>query len=148
MLLRSDSQKDTEEIGRLIGENLFPGAFIALNGELGSGKTAFVQGLGRGLGIEKGINSPTFIIMHEHEGRLKLYHMDMYRMHESDAEMDPWLQEYIEGDGVAAVEWPLEDILPVERLDICIEYDEGDRRILDINAYGKAYEDILEKIRR
>ncbi len=104
--ITSNSPQETAELGRQLGRSVARGAVIALCGDLGAGKTAFTQGLAEGLGIEALITSPTFTLLHEHPGgRLPLYHADLYRL-ESEAEARAiGLEEVMEGDGVAVVEW-------------------------------------------
>ena len=107
-------------------------------------KTTFTKGFAKGLDIKRNVNSPTFTIIKEYQGRLPLYHMDVYRL-ENGAE-DMGLDDYLFGDGVCVVEWAsmIEDILPKERLDIKV-YREGenDRRI-ELTPVGEFYESIRE----
>ncbi|OQX24352.1 MAG: tRNA (adenosine(37)-N6)-threonylcarbamoyltransferase complex ATPase subunit type 1 TsaE [Desulfobacteraceae bacterium IS3] len=109
----SRSPEDTYNLGRKIGESLNPGAVIALTGDLGSGKTAFVQGLARGLGVpqEYYITSPTYTLVNEYPGRCPLFHADLYRL-EGNADIEEiGLYDILQkGEGVTAVEW-------AERLD-------------------------------
>ena len=115
-----------------------------ITGFLGAGKTTFTKGFAKGLDIKRNVNSPTFTIIKEYQGRLPLYHMDVYRL-ENGAE-DMGLDDYLFGDGVCVVEWAsmIEDILPKERLDIKV-YREGenDRRI-ELTPVGEFYESIRE----
>ncbi|MBI5286859.1 MAG: tRNA (adenosine(37)-N6)-threonylcarbamoyltransferase complex ATPase subunit type 1 TsaE, partial [Deltaproteobacteria bacterium] len=76
----TSSAEETKELGKRIAKQLKPGDVVAIVGELGTGKTTFVQGLAEGLGVSKGIRSPSFIILNVHKGRLKLYHLDLYRV--------------------------------------------------------------------
>lgn len=94
-------------------------------GDLGAGKTAFVQGLAKGLGIQEPITSPTFTIVNEYSGRLMLYHFDVYRIADSDEMFEIGYDEYIDGDGVCVIEWPqlISDILPKQRYEITISKD-------------------------
>ena len=90
------------------------GDVIALEGDLGAGKTAFTKGLAKGLGVTRTVNSPTFTIIKEYQGRLPLYHMDVYRV--SESEEDLGFDEYFEGEGVTVVEWAhlIKEQLPEE----------------------------------
>ncbi len=116
----SRSETDTATYGRLLGERLSGGEVIALIGDLGAGKTRFVQGLAQGLGVASGrVSSPTFAIRHDHLGRLPLLHLDFYRLRDPD-EID-WLGMLeASSDAVFAVEWAdrLPDVLPPDRLEI------------------------------
>lgn len=120
----TNSVEETFEIAMKLAEKCKPGEVYCLDGDLGVGKTVFAQGFGRGLGIEEPISSPTFTILKEyHNGRLPLYHFDVYRIG-SDDEMDEiGYYEVIDGEGVCLIEWSnlIEDILPVDCNRITIE---------------------------
>ena len=121
-----EMQRRAEQLGRL----LVVGDCVALFGGLGVGKTTFTQGLARGLGVKKAVNSPTFTLVKEYHGRLPLYHMDLYRL--DDAGETLGLDEYWDGDGVTVVEWGsrIAAHLPEERLRISMErLGERERRI-------------------
>lgn len=101
------SAEETRELGARVGRSVEAGAVIALCGELGTGKTVFVEGLARGLETDKGVlvTSPTFVILHEYPGRVSLYHFDFYRLHSAEEVRNLGYEEYFEADGVCAVEW-------------------------------------------
>ena len=102
----SNSPGQTEEIGAALAAGLKPGAVLAFTGDLGAGKTAFVRGLARGLGIAERVTSPTFTIVNEYEGgRLPLFHFDMYRLGSSEELFDIGWEDYLARGGVCAVEW-------------------------------------------
>ncbi len=101
----SHSEKDTLEFAGELGKGASPGTVFALRGELGSGKTILAKGIARGLGVAEEITSPTFTLLEIYEGRLPLYHFDLYRI-ESKEELDRlFFEEYWEGDGVCVIEW-------------------------------------------
>jgi len=103
---RSGSEAETENLGAGLAEKLCPGTVIAFTGDLGAGKTAFVRGLARGLGVTDRVTSPTFTIVNEYEGgRLPLFHFDMYRLGSSDELFDIGWEDYLRRGGVCAVEW-------------------------------------------
>ena len=103
---RSGSVEETEQLGQALAEHLGPGAVVAFTGDLGAGKTAFVRGLARGLGIPDRVTSPTFTIVNEYEGgRLPLFHFDMYRLASSEELFDIGWEDYLARGGVCAVEW-------------------------------------------
>lgn len=122
------------------------GDVIALEGDLGAGKTTFTKGFARGLGIKRTVNSPTFTIIKEYEGRLPLYHMDVYRV--ADEMEDLGFEEYFEGEGVTVIEWAhlIEEQLPRERLTIYL-YNQGlNERKMVVVASGERYEQLCEGI--
>lgn len=125
---------------------LKPNSLITLTGDLGAGKTTFTKGIGKGLGIKKVINSPTFTIVKVYKGKLPLYHFDAYRLEDNDNELG--FEELFEGGGISVVEWPqfIEDILPKERLDIEILKNEDQSRSFLFHPKGKIYEDIIKEI--
>ena len=100
------SPEETRELGRRLGQVLYPGAVVAFTGDLGAGKTAMISGIAQGLGIEERVTSPTFTIVNEYEGgRLPLFHFDMYRLGSSDELFDIGWEDYLARGGVCAVEW-------------------------------------------
>ena len=102
----SHSPADTEALGEKFGRAAQPGWVIALSGDLGAGKTQFVRGLARGLGIVGRVHSPTFTLVNEYAGgRLKLFHLDLYRLETAGQILSTGIEEYLSPDGVAVVEW-------------------------------------------
>ncbi|GAB7387810.1 tRNA (adenosine(37)-N6)-threonylcarbamoyltransferase complex ATPase subunit type 1 TsaE [Bacillaceae bacterium] len=116
----SRSSEETQRLAEKMAPLLQPGDVIALEGDLGAGKTTFTQGLARGLGITQVVNSPTFTLIKEYAGRIPLYHMDVYRLEEEGEDLG--FDEYFYGDGVTVVEWPsrIREALPPERLQVRI----------------------------
>jgi tRNA threonylcarbamoyladenosine biosynthesis protein TsaE len=101
----SESVERTRRLGALLGRLLARGDVVLLHGELGAGKTAFTQGIGRGLGVAAVVNSPTFTILKEYAGRLPLYHFDLYRIEDSGELEALGFADYFAGDGVSVIEW-------------------------------------------
>lgn len=100
------SPMETEQLGQKLGQTLPAGTVIAYRGDLGAGKTAFTRGLARGLGITDPVTSPTYTIVNEYlNGRLPLFHFDMYRLHSADDLFDIGWDDYLERGGICAVEW-------------------------------------------
>lgn len=140
--MKSGSDTETREMGRRLGEIVPPGMVIALDGELGAGKTVFAQGVGLGLDITEPVTSPSFVLMNVYRGRLELYHFDFYRLDEEDELSGLGLEEYFYGEGVTLVEWAgkFTRALPPARLEITITRDEADNengRLLQINSRGE-----------
>jgi tRNA threonylcarbamoyladenosine biosynthesis protein TsaE len=135
------SFKETQEFGKKFAQQLNGGEVIALYGDLGSGKTTFMQGLAQGLGIQKNIISPTFIIMRtyniqsEAKSLKTLYHLDLYRIENEAQAIDLGLEELMgDSENIVAIEWPdkIENILPEKRINIYCAYLEDDRREIKI----------------
>mgnify|MGYP004458868281 FL=1 len=122
----SNSREDTYRIGRKLGEQAVPGQVFCFFGDLGVGKTIFSQGFAKGLGVDDIVNSPTFTIVKEYDdGRLPLYHFDVYRIGDVDEMEEIGYNEMVYGDGVCLIEWAnlIEEILPDHYQKITIEKD-------------------------
>ena len=138
--LTSVNESCSLRLGARIGEQVEGGDVLALWGELGSGKTLFTRGIARGMGVPQQIpiTSPTFTIINEYEARLRLYHLDLYRLTTLDElETLPW-REVMFGPGVAVIEWPdrMGGLLPDKRWDITFEFLDDDRRSITLAAHG------------
>ncbi|PAD21465.1 tRNA (adenosine(37)-N6)-threonylcarbamoyltransferase complex ATPase subunit type 1 TsaE [Terribacillus saccharophilus] len=137
--------EDTNSFGRKLAELLQPGDIITMEGDLGAGKTTLTKAIGAGLGVKRTINSPTFTIIKEYEGRLPLYHMDVYRLENSDEDIG--FEEYFSGEGVSIVEWAqfIEDYLPKERLELTLKHD-GEARTILLQPIGERYEKLCKEL--
>ena len=144
--ITSNSDLDTIELAQNIESEKFPNMVICLVGDLGSGKTLFTKGFAKSMGIDENITSPTFNIIKEYEGELKLFHMDVYRLNE--VKEDIGIPEYFKKKGVTIIEWAdlIEDILPKKRLDISIKIIDENKRIFQITPHGEEYEDLCERV--
>ncbi len=143
----SRCEQDTLEIAENIESEKFPGMVICLDGELGSGKTVFVKGFAKALGINETITSPTFSLVKEYyEGEMPLFHMDVYRLDEGADSFG--LSDYLNQDGICIIEWPemVQDQLPDERLDVKIKVIDDDTRVLVFTPYGQQYEELCEAV--
>jgi tRNA threonylcarbamoyladenosine biosynthesis protein TsaE len=142
--VRSDDPEATRSIGRALGRAAMPGTVVALSGELGAGKTQLAKGVARGLGVESVVNSPTFVLMNEHVGRLRLFHVDAYRLGDPEEAAAAGLLDDRASGGVVVIEWAdrLDGWLPAERLDVRIDPVEGapSARVLSWRAYGDQHE--------
>lgn len=138
----SQGEQDTDKLAAQLALRSVPGAIIVLDGDLGAGKTAFSKAFARHLGVEGVVNSPTFTIIKEYEGRWPLYHMDVYRISQEEAE-ELGLDEYFYGEGVCLVEWGslIPELLPTEHLHIRIEHTGEQERIIQLKGYGELYAD-------
>lgn len=120
------SAEETLKIGEQMGREAKPGTVCTLVGDLGVGKTVFTQGIAKGLDIEESICSPTFTIVQVYEeGRMPFYHFDVYRIGDIEEMDEIGYEDYFYGDGLTMIEWAnlIEEILPVNRIDITIEKD-------------------------
>ena len=134
----TNSAQETEALGQELVQKMAPGTVIAFSGDLGAGKTAFVRGRARGLGIPARVTSPTFTIVNEYEGgRLPLFHFDMYRLHSSEELFDIGWEDFLARGGICAVEWSenILDALEPDTIYIDIRRGEGDdQRIITVKG--------------
>lgn len=145
----SKNAEQTYGIGERLGKLLQKGDIICLTGDLGAGKTAFTKGIGTGLEVKEFITSPTYTIINEYEGRLPLYHFDVYRLEGPEEMYELGYEEYFFGDGATVVEWAdiVRDIIPQERLWITIiRGKEEDTREIIMEASGERYQEILKEL--
>ncbi|WP_147536247.1 tRNA (adenosine(37)-N6)-threonylcarbamoyltransferase complex ATPase subunit type 1 TsaE [Bacillus marasmi] len=142
----SKEPQHTLEFAKRLAEKLQPGDVIALEGDLGAGKTTFTKGLAVGLGVSRTVNSPTFTIIKEYQGRLPLYHMDVYRVEDSFEDLG--FDEYFEGNGVTVVEWAhlIKEQLPEELLTIYLYHEEEQSRKIVLEPQGTRYEQLCKEI--
>ncbi len=126
MVIETWKPEETYELGRKLGQEAVPGQIICLNGDLGVGKTVFTQGFAAGLGITEPVNSPTFTIVQQYdEGRLPLYHFDVYRIGDISEMDEIGYEDCFYGEGVCLIEWSqlIEEILPPQITSVTIEKD-------------------------
>lgn len=138
---KSNSEQDTAGLAERLAHKAEPGSVIVLNGDLGAGKTRFAQAYARAMGVAETVNSPTFVLIKEYDGqKLPFYHMDVYRLSMEEAD-ELGLEEYFDGDGVTLVEWGelIEELLPAERLEIRIERQGEEARLICCTPMGERY---------
>ena len=149
--METDSAEETQALGSRLARAFADGDVLALSGDLGAGKTTFVQGLARGLGITAPVTSPTFVLINRYrtpEGRT-LQHADCYRLQRAPLEMwDVGLDDLMNGDDTVIIEWAdrLPGLLPSEHLEIRFEYLDENRRRLTFQAHGAHYDALLRTI--
>jgi len=141
MLIRVDTSSvdQTRAIAATIAELMRPGDLVLLAGDLGAGKTSFTQGFGFGLGVTAPITSPTFTIAQVYEGRLRLHHLDVYRLDQLSEAVDVGLNELLDEGGVTVIEWGdhILPVLPADFLEIKLSYgEEDDDREVSLRAVG------------
>jgi tRNA threonylcarbamoyladenosine biosynthesis protein TsaE len=141
------NETETVALGKRLGELLMPGDFIALVGELGTGKTRFVQGIAAGLSVDPGlpVTSPTYSLLHIHRGRLPLFHFDLYRLKGAGDLEDLGFEEYFYGEGVSVVEWAdrLEEKMPDGRLVITFSHLSEEERNIEFTPKGERYQELV-----
>ena len=149
MIIIAKNLQDTDKIGTIIGENLKAGTVICLEGDLGAGKTTLTQSIAKGMLIKDYVTSPTFTIIKEYEGRLKLYHMDAYRLESEDDMYDLGYDEYINSEGVCIIEWAskIKNLIPKDAINITIKtnYDNNYRDIY-LAGEGEQFDILKEEL--
>lgn len=137
------TEEEMIKLGEKIGSLAYPNMVITMNGNLGAGKTTMTKGIGKALGIKRIINSPTFTIMKIYEGSLNLYHLDVYRIENSDSDFD--LEEYFYLGGVSVIEWSnnIKDLIPSDAVNLTFEILEDASRLVVIE--GK--EEFIDKLK-
>lgn len=143
----TNTEETTIDLGEKLALLLSPGDVVTLEGDLGTGKTTFTKGLATGLGVKRHVSSPTFTIIKEYEGELPLYHMDVYRLENS--EEDIGFDEYFHGEGITVVEWPqfIASFLPGEYLEVKLaSIDEKSRKFTFI-PHGYHQEWVVEQLK-
>ena len=147
--LRTLSADETHDVGRRLGTEAAGGTLLALIGPLGAGKTQLAKGVADGLGVTSVVNSPTFVLMNEHVGRLRLFHIDAYRLDEDRDPLEAGLLDDRQASGVTVIEWAdrIERWLPAERLEIEIAPDGADpeARVMRWRAVGEAHSDLARR---
>ena len=138
--------QDTRRLGEVLGETAVDGATLALDGELGAGKTTLAQGIGASLGVEGPVTSPTFQLLFVHEGRLRLHHADLYRLGDGSELQELGFDEVLGQEGISVVEWAsrFPEVLPGDYLRAELHY-EGEGRCVDLEARGAAAEAWLDR---
>lgn len=142
MIYPSDSEAQTEDIGARFAASIPDGSVVAFYGELGSGKTAFVRGMARGMGIDAPVSSPTFTIVNEYEGARRLFHFDMYRLGSADELYGIGWDDYLAREGVCAVEWSENVAEAFDGSEIAVRFEKtGDESRRIIIEGGKNHAD-------
>ncbi|NLM04132.1 MAG: tRNA (adenosine(37)-N6)-threonylcarbamoyltransferase complex ATPase subunit type 1 TsaE [Clostridiales bacterium] len=142
------NQRETERLGNKLATLVEPGDIICLIGDLGAGKTTFTKAFALGLDIKEDVTSPTFTLIQEYEGRIPLYHFDVYRIKNIMEMEDIGYDEYFYGDGVCIIEWAqlIEEILPKDYMGIEIKYMGEEEREICFTATNEYYEKKIEEL--
>ena len=139
------STEETLVVGEKLGARASPGDIVALYGDLGTGKTVLVKGMAKGLGVKREIVSPTYMLIREYEGRIPLYHFDLYRLDSLRSIQDLGYEEYLYGNGLAAIEWAekLASLISPEHLRVELEDAGPECRKLRFIPRGARYERMI-----
>lgn len=142
------NEGETANLARKLGKLVEPGDIICLIGDLGAGKTTFTKAFALGLEVDDYVTSPTFTIIQEYEGRIPLYHFDVYRIEDLREMEDIGYEEYFYGDGVCVIEWAqiIKDLLPKNYLQIEIKHMDIEKREICLTATNKYYEKKIEEL--
>jgi len=145
----SKSPEETVDLGEHLARSLKKGDIVCFFGDLGSGKTTFIKGIAKGLKIgPTKINSPTFVLMNAYQGRLPLFHFDLYRLGDIEGISSIGADEFLYGNGVSVVEWAdrFGSLMPDEYLRIDLNHKKANERVIKLSAKGHRYQKMIEKI--
>jgi tRNA threonylcarbamoyladenosine biosynthesis protein TsaE len=150
LLTATSSVDETRDLAAAVSVLAEPGDVVILSGDLGAGKTAFVQGFGRGLGVDERITSPTFTLVHVYEsGRLPVHHLDVYRLDQLSEALDLGLAEMLDEGGVVLIEWgdAITPVLPHDLLEVRLTFGPGDDdRVLAVRPIGPAWATRVDRL--
>lgn len=145
----SSSPEETLGLGHKLAAYLTGDEIIALEGDLGTGKTVLAKGIIKGLGIEDPVTSPTFTIIHEFPHLFPIYHMDLFRIHEGEELLEVGFTHYLYGEGIKIIEWPevAYGLFPKEHLIISIQWSREDQRLLTFKPFGARYGELVKELK-
>ena len=146
--LSTRTPEETRKVAAALAELLVPGDVVSLTGDRGAGKTCFVQGAARALGVEDAVASPTFVLVREYRGDLPVYHVDVYRLDRLQEVIDLGFEDLLDPGGVIFVEWgdAIEALLPDQHLRVELRTDEGDVRRLSFSGRGARWAGRWERL--
>ena len=146
-MITFQNEQDMIRFGENLAQYMFAGFILTLDGDLGAGKTTLTKGIGKGLGIQKVINSPTFTIVKVYQGVMPLYHFDAYRLEGQNEELG--FEEMFEDEGVCVIEWPMyiEEFIPSSYLKVNITLNNNNSRTIEIESFGKKYDEVICKLK-
>ena len=144
------SPEETKNLGKKVGKLAKLGDLLAFYGELGAGKTCFIQGISRGLKVKDYVTSPTFTIINEYQGKIPIFHFDLFRLNNAEEILELSYQEYFYGEGLTVIEWAekIEQFLPKEHLKIDIKFKDRYQRTISFIPQGDRFNNFLEELSR
>ena len=144
----SKSPEETKKLGEDIGKLVRAGDLLAFYGELGAGKTCFIQGISQQLEVKDYVTSPSFTIINEYRGKIPIYHFDLFRLNNAEEILELGYKEYFYGEGLTVIEWAekIEEYLPKEHLKIDIKFEDHYKRTITFIPQGDRFEKILKAL--
>ena len=144
------SPEETKKIGKEIGKLVRPGDLLAFYGELGAGKTCFIQGISQQLEVKDYVTSPSFTIINEYQGKIPIYHFDLFRLNSAEEILELGYEEYFYGEGLTVIEWAekIEQLLPREHLKIDIKFKDRYERIITFISQEDRFKKFLKELSR
>jgi len=144
----SKSPEETKKLGEDIGKLVRAGDLLAFYGELGAGKTCFIQGISQQLEVKDYVTSPSFTIINEYRGKIPIYHFDLFRLNNAEEILELGYKEYFYGEGLTVIEWAekIEEYLPKEHLKIDIKFEDHYKRTITFIPQGDRFEKILKEL--
>jgi tRNA threonylcarbamoyladenosine biosynthesis protein TsaE len=144
------SPKETKNLGKDVSKLVTPGDILAFYGELGAGKTCFIQGVSLGLEVKDYVTSPSFTIINEYQGMIPIYHFDLFRLDNAEEILKLGYEEYFYGEGLTVIEWAekIEQLLPKEHLKIDIKFKDLYERTISFIPQGERFDKLLKELSR
>ena len=142
------SPEETKNLGKEISKIIKPGDLLAFYGELGAGKTCFIQGISLGLEVKDYVTSPSFTIINEYQGKIPIYHFDLFRFDNAEEILELGYEEYFYGEGLIVIEWAekIEQFLPKEHLKIDIKFKDCYERTISFISQGDRFDKFLKEL--
>ena len=146
----TNSPEETKKIGKEVGKLARPGDLLAFYGELGAGKTCFIQGISQQLEVKDYVTSPSFTIINEYQGKIPIYHFDLFRLNSAEEILELGYEEYFYGEGLTVIEWAekIEQLLPREHLKIDIKFKDRYERIITFISQEDRFKNFLKELSR
>lgn len=143
------SPEETKNLGKEVGKLAKPGDLLAFYGELGAGKTCFIQGISQELEVKDYVTSPSFTIVNEYQGKIPIYHFDLFRLYTEEI-LELGYEEYFYGEGLTVIEWAekIEQLLPKEHLKIDIKFKDLYERTISFISQGDRFDKLLKELSR
>ncbi len=144
------SPEETKNLGKEVSKLTKPGDLLAFYGELGVGKTCFIQGISQGLKVKDYVTSPSFTIINEYQGKIPIYHFDLFRLDNAEEILELGYKEYFYGEGLTVIEWAekIEQLLTKEHLKIEIKFKDRYQRTISFIPQGDRFNKFLEELNR